>query len=130
MPTYHFNGYLFHLPHRSAIDAVRRMRQDSDVAIEPILNDSDDSNLNSIYKFKKMIENPTSQKLRTISRPNYDSIRTMKKSNFDETVNHQCIRCGQSTELVCSKCGKFYCSVDCQNAHWHLHKPICFNRIK
>lgn len=43
----------------------------------------------------------------------------------------QCAQCGQQLlqkpqRLVCSGCSvPFYCGVECQTAHWPIHKPRC-----
>lgn len=37
-----------------------------------------------------------------------------------------CVRCTAHTQLVCHRCGDFYCSKKCQLQDWQRHRYICF----
>lgn len=37
-----------------------------------------------------------------------------------------CVRCSAPTQLVCHRCGDFYCSKKCQLQDWQRHRYICF----
>merc|ERR1711871_1218142 len=37
-----------------------------------------------------------------------------------------CVVCGKESQIRCSKCKEeFYCSRECQVAHWGKHKKMC-----
>ncbi len=37
-----------------------------------------------------------------------------------------CSRCGKAGTQHCFRCkGAYYCSKDCQEAHWSIHKAFC-----
>jgi len=38
-----------------------------------------------------------------------------------------CLLCTAKTNLVCHRCGDFYCSKDCQLKDWQRHRYICFS---
>jgi hypothetical protein len=48
----------------------------------------------------------------------------------DEQPARRCVHCGKDLleALVCSRCGAFYCSPECQKAHWPEHKAACTAR--
>lgn len=37
-----------------------------------------------------------------------------------------CVHCSEQTNLVCHRCGDFYCSKKCQLNDWQRHRYICF----
>lgn len=37
-----------------------------------------------------------------------------------------CVHCSEQTNLVCHRCGDFYCSKKCQLDDWQRHRYICF----
>lgn len=37
-----------------------------------------------------------------------------------------CVRCTVPTQLVCHRCGDFYCCKKCQLQDWQRHRYICF----
>lgn len=37
-----------------------------------------------------------------------------------------CVRCTTPTQLVCHRCGDFYCCKKCQLKDWQRHRYICF----
>ena len=50
-----------------------------------------------------------------------------KYTNLDVWLLY-CAKCNRSAKNLrrCSKCKNvYYCSIDCQRADWHKHKPLC-----
>lgn len=37
-----------------------------------------------------------------------------------------CVLCKEDASLVCSRCGDYYCTKECQRSDWPAHRYICF----
>lgn len=56
-----------------------------------------------------------------------NSSTAANEPNFNNEIKLGfCTRCNQTAELICERCGDYYCSVRCQKQDWINHRPLCF----
>lgn len=59
-----------------------------------------------------------------------DNVKASTKSDLQSTTNYSCANCNKDNcKLRCSKCQlAYYCSTECQKAHWVTHRDLCKNK--
>ena len=52
-------------------------------------------------------------------------LEVMETGVFKATIDGSCMVCEREGTLSCETCAEVYCSVECHERDWDLHKGVC-----